>query len=89
MIAVAAPAPDDGTMLRAKDVAQQLQVTIRALRRMSDNGEFPKLIRLSARQWRVNRVEFESWKAKLLSGAPTAKKASRRKAPRKRAEGGK
>lgn len=53
---------ENPTLLKLGDVAELLQVTTRQLKEQSRRGTFPKLLRISRKQWRVDRAEFEAWK---------------------------
>ena len=50
------------TMLKLEEVAAELRVTTRSLKEQARRGAFPAR-RVSRKNWRVDRTEFEAWKA--------------------------
>jgi hypothetical protein len=73
--------------------AADLHLTLKHLRRLATKGQFPQLLKVTAKHYLVRRVDFDQWKAsrftKSISTAAAVqaeapKAVNRRAAPRRR-----
>lgn len=65
--AIGADVPDGSMLLSAEDLAGELRVSVRSIRRMDATGELPAPIRLSSRAVRWRRAELRAW---IEAGCP-------------------
>ena len=49
------------SLLNLCEVAKGLDVKLETLVKMSARGEFPRVMRLTKRVWRVDRAEYLAW----------------------------
>jgi len=56
-------------LMDACEAAADILVSLRKLRSMAEAGNYPELLKISSREYRVRREDHEAWKAKRWTGA--------------------